>query len=92
MNFVDDANNLYVKFNEIDLVIKRINAVRNGGKVDILVFDIKEGERTRQSLIQAKELIGFENHPFESLNDIAIISNAIRGRYRKIYLICLPQD
>lgn len=37
--FVDDYDTLYIKFNEIDPVIKHINAVQAAGRIDFIVYN-----------------------------------------------------
>ena len=39
IDFVDDYDTLYIKFNEIDPVIKHINAVESAGRIDFIVYN-----------------------------------------------------
>ena len=43
VDFVDEESLLYIKFNEIDPVIKHINDVENAGRIDFMVYHEGEG-------------------------------------------------
>lgn len=43
IDFVDDFDTLYIKFNEIDPVIKHINAVEAAGRIDFIVYNEGDG-------------------------------------------------
>jgi hypothetical protein len=91
-DFVDDFDTLYIKFNEIDPVIKHINAVEAAGRIDFIVYNEGDGERTRQTLIQRRKLKNFENKPYNNFIDLEEIARNIKGRYKKVYAICFPDE
>lgn len=70
IEFVDDYDTLYIKFNEIDPVIKHINAVEAAGRIDFIVYNEGDGERSRQTLILRRQLKNFENKPYNNFIDI----------------------
>ena len=61
---------MYVKFNEIDPVIKHINDVENAGRIDFIIYNESEAERMRHSLISKKRLKNIDSKPYNSLMDI----------------------
>lgn len=90
IDFVDDYDTLYIKFNEIDPVIKHINAVESAGRIDFIVYNKSDGERTRQTLIQRRKLRNFDNRPYSNFIDIEEIGRNIKGRFKKVYVVCFP--
>lgn len=89
-DFVDDYDTLYIKFNEIDPVIKHINAVESAGRIDFIVYNESDGERTRQTLIQRRKLRNFDNRPYSNFIDIEEIGRNIKGKFKKVYVVCFP--
>ena len=67
VDFVDEEAPLYIKFNEIDPVIKHINDVENAGRIDFMVYHQGEGERTVQTLIQKRRLRGLDDRVYTTM-------------------------
>lgn len=67
--FVDDPEKLYIKFNEIDPVIKHINDVENAGRIDFMVYHQDEGERTVQTLIQRRRLSKLDDRVYSCVEE-----------------------
>jgi len=68
--FVDHPEQLYIKFNEIDPIIKHINDVENAGRIDFMVYHQDEGERTVQTLIQRRRLSKLDDRVYTTIDDI----------------------
>ena len=92
IDFVDDDNTLYIKFNEIDPVIKHINDVENAGRIDFMVYHQNEGERTVQTLIQKKKLRGLDDRVYTTMDEVEDIAYDIKGKYRKVYVVCFEDE
>jgi hypothetical protein len=56
------------------------------------VYNEGDGERTRQTLIQRRKLKNFENKPYNNFIEVDDISRNIKGRYKKVYTICFPDE
>jgi hypothetical protein len=66
--------------------------VESAGRIDFIVYNEAEGERTRQTLIQKRKLKNFENKPYTNSFDLEDIARNIKGRYKKVFVICLPDE
>ena len=92
MDFVDEESLLYIKFNEIDPVIKHINDVENAGRIDFMVYHEGEGERTVQTLIQKRRLKGHDERVYTSMDEVEDIALEIKGKYKKVYVVCFDHE
>ena len=92
-NFVHHEENLYVKYNEIDPVIRHINKVESSGRVDYILYPAGElGTLVWHKFIQDPSVRGCENKQYTTLEQLDEIAKEIKGRFRKVYVICEPED
>lgn len=92
IEFVDEEEPLYIKFNEIDPVIKHINDVESAGRIDFIVYHEGEGERTAQTLIQRKKLKGLDDRVYQTMGEVEEIAIEIKGKYKKVYVVCFEDE
>lgn len=92
IDFVDSSTNLHIKFNEIDPVIKYINEMDRALRMDYVLYHPAEGERAAQMLIQNRRLSMLDHRTFLNLDDIEMISDEIKGKYRKLYVVCFEEE
>jgi hypothetical protein len=88
IEFVDEVAPFYIKFNEIDPVIKHINDVEKAGRIDFLVYHEGEGERTVQTLIQKRKLNRLDDRVYQCMEDVETIAVEIRGKFKMVYVVC----
>jgi hypothetical protein len=43
-------------------------------------------------LIQRRKLRNFDSKPYNNIIEVDEISRSIKGRYKKVYVICLPEE
>ena len=92
LDFIDDETRLFIKFNEIDPVIKHINDVENAGRIDFMVYHEGEGERTVQTLIQRKRLNKLDDRVYQTMEEVEDIAVEIKGKYKKVYVVCFQDE
>lgn len=80
---------LYVKFNEIDPVINHINKVENSGRINYCLYPSGElGTLMWHKFIQDPTVRNCENQQYDGLEQIDDIAQDIKGKFRKVYIIC----
>lgn len=89
--FVDNEDSLYIKYNEIDPVIKHINRVELASRVNYCLYPNSDVGGILWHKFTTK-FKGFQPIEYHGLEDINNIAHDIKGKFRKVFIICQKDE
>lgn len=89
--FVDNSDILYIKYNEIDPVIKHINRVELASRINYCLYPNSDVGGILWHKFTNK-FKGYQPIEYYGLSDMDRIAQEIKGKFKKVYVICQKEE